>query len=336
MLPDRDDPRSRRQSVGVAWIFLCVTVLITSGCSTNNSTLPDVVDYNFHIKPILSDRCYKCHGPDDNAREAELSLHTAEGAYSASREDSLYHIIVPGKPEESKLIAHITSSDPQQVMPPPESNLSLTEEDIALLQRWIEQGASWKSHWAFTAPETPERPKVRDRQWGRNDIDAFVLSSLESMGLKPSPEAEKAKLLRRVTLDLTGLPPTIAELDTFLDDERGDAYEHAVRELLSRPAYGERMASLWLDVSRYADTHGYQDDRPRTMWPWRDWVIEAFNENMPYDQFLTWQLAGDLLPGATYTQRLATGFNRNHAITQEGGVVPAEYITQRGQRLLPG
>ncbi len=306
----------------------CVSALLVAGCGTNDTTLPDVVDYNFHIRPILSDRCYKCHGPDDNARKAELRLHTQAGVYAASRDDSLRYIIVPGSVQESKLMAHITSEDPKTVMPPPESNLSLTKHEIALIRRWIEQGATWKPHWAFTPPVPPERPAVQREDWIRNDIDAFVLRTLEEQRLKPSPETDKAKLLRRATLDLTGLPPSIEALDSFLADERPDAYEEAIRALLKRPAYGERMASMWLDVSRYADTHGYQDDRPRTMWPWRDWVIRAFNDNMPYDQFVTWQLAGDLLENANYEQRLATGFNRNHAITQEGGVVPAEYITE--------
>ncbi len=312
------------------WLALgaVITVLVVFGCRADNAALPDIVDYNFHIKPILSDRCYQCHGPDDNARKAGLRLHTREGAYAASRDDSLRHIILPGNPEESKLIEHITANDPKKVMPPPESNLSLTTREIALLHRWINQGATWKPHWAFVPPTPPERPAVRDQGRVVNDIDRFVLHQLEGLKIKPSPGAAKAKLLRRVTLDLTGLPPSTEELDAFLADKRDDAYERVVRTLLTRPAYGERMASMWLDVSRYADTHGYQDDRPRTMWPWRDWVTEAFNDNMPYDQFVTWQLAGDLLPDATYAQRLATGFNRNHAITQEGGVVPAEYITE--------
>ena len=290
--------------------------------------LPEVVDYNFHVKPILSDRCYKCHGPDDNARQAELHLHTQEGLYASSRDDSLVHIIVPGNPSASKLIAHITADDPKVVMPPPESNLSLNAREIALLERWIAQGAPWGPHWAFTAPVAPKLPEVRDDDWVWQDLDAFVLRRIEDAGLEPAPEESKEKLLRRVTLDLTGLPPSIEELDAFLADDSEDAFQWVVMGLLEREAFGERMASMWLDVSRYADTHGYQDDRPRTMWPWRDWVIRAFNDNMPYDEFVTWQMAGDLLPDPTYEQRLATGFNRNHAITQEGGVVPAEYITE--------
>ena len=309
-------------------LFLMITV---AGCSSGGGelgALPEIVDYNWHIKPILSDRCYKCHGPDDRARKAELRLDVQERAYGRSREDSLKHIIVPGSAASSVLIEHITSSDANRRMPPPESNLALSAREIALIRKWINQGAPWKSHWAFTAPVKPAAPSVRRDDWVRSDIDRFVLARLESEGLEPSAEADAAKLLRRVTFDLTGLPPTPTELDAFLDDAGPEAYERAVDRLLTSPAYGERMASLWLDVARYADTHGYQDDRPRTMWPWRDWVVGAFNDNMRYDDFVIWQIAGDMLPDATYEQRLATGFNRNHAITQEGGVVPAEYITE--------
>ena len=300
------------------------------GCQSDGRApaLPDQVDYNFHIKPIFSDRCYKCHGPDDNVRKANLRLDTKEGAFASSREDSARRIIVPGNPEASKLIAHITATDPKQVMPPPESNLSLSSHEVALIRAWIRQGAAWKPHWAFTPPALPDRPDVRHDGWPRNDIDYFVLHKIEQAGFEPSLTLSREKLLRRVTFDLTGLPPEPADIDAFLADERADAYESVVDRLLASPAYGERMASVWLDIARYADTHGYQDDRPRTMWPWRDWVIEAFNDNLSYDRFLTWQLAGDLLPEATYAQKLATGFNRNHAITQEGGVVPAEYLAE--------
>ncbi len=290
--------------------------------------MPDQVDYNWHVKPVLSDRCYKCHGPDDQARKAGLRLDIRDGAYGTSREDSAQRIIVPGDAGASLLVKHISSDDPKRRMPPPESNLSLSEQEIALVRRWIDQGAVWKPHWAFIPPAKAPLPEVHNESWVRGPIDAFVLQKIESAGLSPSSEASPAKLLRRVTFDLTGLPPSPSELDAFLKDGRTDAYERVVDELLARPAFGERMASMWLDVARYADTHGYQDDRPRTMWPWRDWVVRAFSENLPYDAFLTWQIAGDLLPDATFAQRLATGFNRNHAITQEGGVVAEEYLTE--------
>ena len=297
------------------------------GCQQENR-LPSEVDYNYHVKPILSDRCYKCHGPDNNTRKAELRLDTQEGIFQASREDSSQRIITPGDPQTSKLLYHITETDPKRVMPPPESNLSLSAQEIALIRRWIEQGAVWTPHWAFLAPQVPEEPTVERTSWPRNAIDKFVLHRMERTNLSPSPEASREKLLRRITFDLTGLPPTPEEIDAFLSDTHADAYKRVLDRLLDSPAYGERMTSGWLDIARYADTHGYQDDRPRTMWPWRDWVIKAFNSNLPYDQFVTWQLAGDLLPEAAYTQTLATGFNRNHAITQEGGVVAEEYLTE--------
>jgi len=287
-----------------------------------------MIDYNWHVKPILSDRCYVCHGPDDRARQANLRLDTQEDAYGISRHDSTRHIIVPGNAATSVLIHHITSEDPNQRMPPPESNLPLSQQEIEILRRWIDQGASWKPHWAFTPPQRSEPPSVRDEDWVQDPIDSFILSKIESVGLTPSKQANPEQLLRRVTFDLTGLPPTPSELNAFLADAQPDAYERVVDELLSHPAYGQRMASMWLDIARYADSHGYQDDRPRTMWPWRDWVVRAFNENLPYDDFVTWQIAGDLLPNPTFEQRLATGFNRNHAITQEGGVVAEEYLTE--------
>ena len=308
-----------------------LVLLLLAACSQSlpdPSDLPATVDYNWHIKPILSDRCYKCHGPDDQARKAELRLDIRGGAYGTSREDSTLRIIAPGNAAASLLMKHITSEDPKRRMPPPESNLFLSQREIALIQQWIDQGATWKPHWAFIPPAESTLPEVDHDDWARGPIDYFILQKIESAGLSPSSEASRAKLLRRVTFDLTGLPPTPAELDAFQEDRHSDAYERVVDQLLARPAYGERMTSMWLDVARYADTHGYQDDRPRTMWPWRDWVVRAFNENLPYDDFVTWQIAGDLLPDATFDQRLATGFNRNHAITQEGGVVAEEYLTE--------
>ena len=311
-----------------SWLVILLLLAACNQSSTGPSTLPARVDYNWHIKPVLSDRCYKCHGPDDQVRKAELRLDTQAGAYGVSRDDSPQRIIEPGNAAASLLVEHISSEDPQRRMPPPESNLSLTSREIALIKRWIDQGADWKPHWAFTPPTRPTLPEVRNEHWARGPIDYFILDGIESAGLNPSEEADRTKLLRRVTFDLTGLPPTPTELTAFLNDTREDAYERSVEELLARPTYGERMTSMWLDIARYADTHGYQDDRPRTMWPWRDWVVRAFNENLPYDDFVIWQIAGDLLPDATFEQRLATGFNRNHAITQEGGVVAEEYLTE--------
>ena len=285
--------------------------------------VPDVVDFNFHVKPLLSDRCFKCHGPDDRARKASLRLDVREVAFGEL--PSGRRAVVAGDTGRSELVRRILSTDPKVMMPAPDSHLALTDVERAILVRWVEQGAEWKPHWAFIPPIRPAPPTTRTDGWARNDIDRFVLATLESHGLSPSAEAPRETLLRRVAMDLTGLPPTLADIDAFVGDQSPDAYERVVDRLLASPAYGERMAVEWLDIARYADSHGYQDDGMRTMWPWRDWVIGAFNRNMPLDQFVTWQLAGDLLPSATDEQRLATGFNRNHMQSQEGGVVSEEY-----------
>ena len=287
--------------------------------------LPPMVDYNFHIRPILSDKCFACHGPDNNSREADLRLDTEEGAYNALTQTAGMHAIVPGHPEQSEAYLRITSDDELLRMPPVSSNLTLTDYEVKLIERWIRQGAEYKPHWAFTPPEKPEIPKVGRTDWPVNELDWFVLAKMEIAGFKPNPKAEKHQLLRRVSLDLTGLPPSEEQLDRFLADDTEQALERMVDELLASPAYGERMAMHWLDVARYADSYGYQDDDIRTQWPWRDWVIHSFNKNMPYDQFVTWQLAGDMLPEATKEQILASAFNRNHKITEEGGVIEEEY-----------
>ena len=225
----------------------------------------------------------------------------------------------------SKVMRRIASSDPAFMMPPPESNLHLSEYEKALIARWIDQGAKWSPHWAFTPPRKPPVPPVINQEWPTGNADRFILARLEREGLRPSREADKERLLRRVSFDLTGLPPTIAEMDAFLADSSSDAFENIVDRLLASESYGERMATEWMDVARYADSHGYHADGIRTMWPWRNWIITAFNENMPYDDFVTWQLAGDLLPNATLEQKLATGFHRNHPMTAEGGVIDEEY-----------
>lgn len=267
------------------------------------SNLPEKVDYNYHIKPLLSDRCYACHGPDEKAREAKLRLDLKEQAFK---------VLASGE-----VIRRITADDPDDLMPPPKSNLKLTVDEIELIRRWIAQGAEWAKHWAFVPVSSIKDPKA--------SIDYFVQERLKREGLKPSPQAGKERLLRRVTFDLTGLPPTLAEIDAFLADNSPQAYERVVDRLLASPAYGERMAVDWLDVARYADTYGYQADRFNHLWPWRDWVIQAFNENLPYDEFVIWQLAGDLLPNATREQKMATAFNRNHRQTNEGGSVEEEF-----------
>lgn len=324
-------PRSIKWLIGIA-IALIIALLSgyffvgrkPVGLGTS-MPIPAVVDYNFHIRPILSDKCFACHGPDKNAREADLRLDTKEGAYKALVETAGMHAIVPGHPDRSEAYRRITSDDETVKMPPVSSNLALTDYEIRLIERWIRQGAEYKPHWAFVPPEKTETPEVDDNDWPASQLDYFVLAKMEMMGLEPNPEADKSHLLRRVYLDLTGLPPTEEQLQRFLADHSPNAYEKAVDELLASKAYGERMAMHWLDVARYADSYGYQDDDIRTQWPWRDWVIHAFNENMPYDRFVTWQVAGDMLPNATKEQILASAFNRNHKITEEGGVIEEEY-----------
>jgi hypothetical protein len=320
---------SSKSAVVSLGLFALAGVLGASACGRRAPAVagvPEVVDFNFHVRPILSDRCFACHGPDDRARKAGLRFDRKEIALG--KLPSGHRAIVPGRPGESALVARILSTDPAVMMPDPASRLALDEREKAILVRWIEQGAKWKPHWAFIAPVKAAPPEPKTAGWARSEIDRFVLATLESKGMHPSPEADRATLVRRLTFDLTGLPPTLGEIDAFLADRSKDAYEKLVDRLLASPAYGEHMAAEWLDVARYADSHGYQDDGMREMWPWRDWVISAFNRNLRFDQFITWQLAGDLLDDPTEEQRLATGFNRNHMQSQEGGVVPEEYRTE--------
>jgi len=287
--------------------------------------LPEVVEFNRDIRPILSDRCFQCHGPDANQREAELRLDHKEGAF-AMRDGRA--VLVPGRPEESELYRRISSADQDMRMPPADEGKPLSQREQALFRRWIEQGAHWQKHWSLLAPRRPEVPSVRQKTWPRNAIDAFLLARLEREGLTPSPPADKEMLIRRVTLDLTGLPPTPAQVDAFLADDSPGAYERVVDRLLASPRYGERKAILWLDAARYADTSGYQTDGVREMWRWRDWVIGAYNRNLPFDRFTSEQLAGDLLPDPTLEQLIATGFNRNHRMNSEGGIVPEEFLVE--------
>ncbi|MBI4603701.1 MAG: DUF1553 domain-containing protein [Planctomycetes bacterium] len=281
------------------------------------------VDFAREIKPLFSDRCYACHGPDASARKARLRLDLSEGPFGDRGGKG--PVIRPGDPAASELYRRITAADPSERMPPPDSKLALSAAEVERVRRWIEEGAPWRRHWAFEPVGEVPVPELRGRAWVRNAVDCFVSSRLEREGLAPSPEASRERWLRRATLDLTGLPPTPEEVDAFLADESPDAFERAAGRLLAAPDLGERLAVDWLDLARYADTHGYQADRYRPMWPWRDWVISAFNRGLPYDQFVTWQLAGDLLPGATKEQRLATAFNRNHMQTEEGGSVEEEF-----------
>ena len=281
--------------------------------------------FDGQIRPILARNCFACHGPDDQQRRANLRLDLRADAIAPR--SGRTPAVVPGRPGASSLIHRIHARNAGQ-MPPPASGKSLSEGEKQLLERWIGAGADYAPHWAFVAPKAPSMPVVRRRSWARNGVDAFILARLESIGLAPSAEADRRTLLRRVTLDLTGLPPTPSETADFLRDSAPDAYGKAVDRLLASPRFGERWATGWLDVARYADTNGYQVDRDREMWPWRDWVIRALNADMPFDQFTREQLAGDLLPNPTREQRLATGFHRNHMLNEEGGIIPEEFLVE--------
>ena len=290
----------------------------------NVSNVPETIDFNFHVNPILSDKCFACHGPDDKQRKANLRLDTKEGLYQMT-EDLIKRVIDLDNLEESEMIRRIFHENKSIVMPPPESNLSLSEYEKNILKKWILQGAEWKKHWSFIKPEKPEIPQIQNNQWVKNEIDIFIAKNIENQNLEFSKMESKEILLRRLYFDIVGLPPSLDDIDQFLNDKSENAFEKVVDKLLDSENYGERMASIWMDIARYGDSHGYQDDTERTMWPWRDWVIHAYNKNLPYDEFITWQLAGDLIPNATKEQIIATGFNRNHKITQEGGVIPEEY-----------
>ncbi|MFO1501363.1 MAG: DUF1549 domain-containing protein [Verrucomicrobiota bacterium] len=284
------------------------------------------VDYNRDIRPVLSDACYACHGPDHDKRKAGLRLDRREDALKALKSGAF--AIVPGEPARSELVHRISATDPDEIMPPGKSGKKLSAAQIDLIRRWVQEGAKWTGHWAYQKPETPPLPPLKNTSWPRNEIDHFILARLESENLKPSPEADKPRLIRRVSLDLTGLPPTVAEVESFLYDNSPEAYDKLVDRLLKSPHYGERMAQDWLDLARYADSQGYHHDSHRDLWPWRDWVIQAFNRNMPFDQFTKEQLAGDLLPNPTREQRIATGFHRNEMTTSEGGAMPEEYAVK--------
>lgn len=310
-------------------IFVIIGCFLFLGACNNNSSvdvsLSDQISYNLHVRAILSDNCFACHGPDANKREAGLRLDIAEDAYRALTESPNAHGIIPGNPKSSEVFLRITTSDENERMPPIESNLSLTNIEIKTIEKWIKQGAKYEPHWAFVPPVKAKMPKLKLENWAESEIDYFILSKMEESGIEPNMEADKEMLLKRVSLDITGLPPSEELMNRFLDDNDESAYIKLVDELLDSKAFGEHMAMFWMDIARYADTHGYQDDYYRTQWPWRDWVIHAFNENLSFDQFITWQLAGDLLPDATKEQLLATGFNRNHKITEESGAIDEEY-----------
>ena len=337
----RFHPSAKRQNVGgivqFQTLFFMTIVGLTAflaSAAAADAAEPKV-DFNFEIRPLLSDRCFKCHGPDESNREAELRLDSQDGAFADLDLDDADAVIVAGKSERSELWHRIASDDPDVVMPPADSNLSLSDEEKKLIQRWIDEGAEWKRHWSFIPVRRPAVPEVGESDWPRNSIDHFTLHRMESAGFQPAEIAGPEQLIRRVCFDLTGLPPTVEQVRQFQADHSPEAYERLVDELLASERFGERMAADWLDVARYSDTYGYQVDRDRFVWPWRDWVIRALNRNLSYDQFVAQQLAGDLMPGATKDQILATTFNRLHPQKVEGGSVPEEfrieYVTDRAQ-----
>ena len=275
------------------------------------------VDFNRDIRPILAENCYYCHGQDANKRQADLRLDIRELAIQS-------RAFVPGNAVDSSLISRIHSTDADEQMPPPNSNRKLSLEQKGLLAKWVDQGAAYSNHWAFIAPVRSELPQVSKSDWPRTPIDHFVLSKLEAEGLSPSPEADRATLIKRLYIDLIGLPPSPTQVDAFVADKGSKAYEQLVDQLLANEHYGERMALGWLDAARYADSNGFQQDGDTWQWIWRDWVVSAFNDNLPFDQFTIWQLAGDLLPNPTNDQKIASGFNRNHLLNGEGGAIAEE------------
>ena len=301
-------------------VLLALAVPLSPGPPPGGGGEPvEPVEYGRDVRPILSRNCFQCHGPDVEARQARLRL---------DRPDVLQDgrgILVPGAPDESELYRRITAADPDERMPPPEAHKTLTEDQVELLRSWIEQGAAYEDHWSFRPVARPEVPPVRAADWPRGPIDRFVLARLEREGLEPSPEADRRTLVRRVTFDLTGLPPSPAEVRAFLDDPRPDAYERLVDRLLESRAHAERMTLAWMDAARYGDSSVFHADGPRDMWPWRDWVIDAYGSNMPFDRFTVEQLAGDLLPGAGREQRVASGFLRNNGTSDEGGAIDEEF-----------
>ena len=308
--------------------LLCYALLLHLGIATPVQTAAaqvPTVRFNRDVRPILADKCFRCHGPDAAARKSDMRLDSER---DAKADRGGYRIIDPGKSSGSELMRRVLATDIENRMPPQDSGTKLTKQEISILKSWIDAGADYEAHWSFTRPTRPSPTKVTDARWPKHELDRFVLARLEREGLRPSPEADPALLIRRVTLDATGLPPTFDEVDAFERESKhqpDSAYERLVDRLLASPRFGEHMASSWLDAARYADTNGYFTDNDRTMWPWRDWVIDAFNNNQPFDQFTIEQLAGDLLPGSTIDQKIATGFNRNHMVNNETGIVEEEF-----------
>ncbi|HJT79469.1 MAG TPA: DUF1549 domain-containing protein, partial [Gemmataceae bacterium] len=305
-------------SKGIGTWTTVLLVSLSAGLLVSSSRAADAIQYNRDIRPILSENCFACHGPDKTARKAKLRLDVREEAIKAEA-------VVPGHPEKSGLVERIFSTERGQVMPPPKSHKTLTAPQKDLLRRWVAAGAPYQAHWSFIPPVRPPLPAVKNAAWVRNPIDRFILAELEKQGLRPAPEADRRTLARRASLDLTGLPPLPAEVEAFVNDPAPDAYERYVDHLLQSPHWGEHRGRFWLDAARYADTHGIHFDNYREIWSYRDWVIAAFNANMPFDRFTVEQLAGDLLPNPTLDDRVATGFNRCNITTNEGGTIPEEF-----------
>ena len=306
---------TRIRALVIALVFFC---LVSSPDFFGDAAYAeDLIDFNRDIRPILAENCFYCHGQDGNKRQADLRLDSRDLALQGNA-------FVPGNAAESSLISRIHSMDADEQMPPPKSNRKLSIDQKRLLEKWVNQGATYSSHWAFTTPVRPELPKLSTPSWAKTPVDHFVLSKLEAEGLSPSPEADRATLMRRLYVDLIGLPPTPEQVDSFVTDSDPQAYEKLVDQLLQSEHYGERMALSWLDAARYADSNGFQQDGDTWQWIWRDWVVRAFNENLPFDKFTIWQLAGDLLPDATTDQKIASGFNRNHLLNGEGGAIAEE------------
>jgi Protein of unknown function (DUF1549)/Protein of unknown function (DUF1553)/Planctomycete cytochrome C len=297
--------------------FLLPGCAVLHGLTGYAQAAPPALDYNRDIRPVLAENCFFCHGQDPNKRQAELRLDVRDDAIEAGA-------IVPNDIHTSELIERINSEDSHELMPPPKSNRRLSAAQKKLLERWITEGAVYASHWAYVTPKRPAEPAVRRADWVRNPIDRFVLAKLEADGLAPSPEADRATLIKRLSIDLVGLPPSPEKVDAFVVDTNPEAYDQLVDRLLASPHYGERKALGWLDAARYADSNGFQQDGDTWQWIWRDWVVKAMNQDLPFDQFTIWQLAGDLLPGATIDQKIASGFNRNHLLNGEGGAIPEE------------
>ncbi len=304
-------------------ILACLAIFVLTSAG---ALAEDSVDFNRDVRPILSGKCFACHGPDAETVEGDLRLDLPENALSDR--DGAGEAILPGEPDDSLLIERIESADEDEVMPPPEFRKPLSAEEKETLRRWIAQGAQYDKHWAFLKPLQSDPPAVENTDWAKSEIDHFVLAAMEKRGIRPSPRASRETLIRRVSLDMRGLPPTLEELNEYLTDQSPGAYERMVDRMLASPHYGEKLTRIWMDLARYGDTNGYHFDSTRPVWLWRDWVIKAFNDNMPFDQFTIEQLAGDLLPDPSIDQKIASGFNRNSRFNEEGGADPEEFLVR--------